>query len=323
MNAQHDSGAGAIATEDQQPTRLQIGAIGIVLLLFFVLFTYLLMALWPMKISPSAIPSATAVPSPPGSASTAPRPPTATPPTVPTPVGRNAGEWDPNATVFGRQVTFANDDVRLLLILVITAALGSFVQVATSFSTFLGNKQFLRQWIWWYVLRAPIGIALALLFYFAVRGGFFTSVSGADVNPFGIAALGGLVGMFSKQASDKLQDVFTSLFNSNLDAARADKLTAGSITPQTKTGGEPVIVSSDPPALTPASTSLTLHGSGFAQGAIVSLNGNAKNTAFLDAQTLAITLDSADLQAVKALNLVVTNPDGAPSTPFAVRVDTP
>jgi hypothetical protein len=111
----------------------------------------------------------------------------------------------------------------------VAAALGSFVHVATSFATYIGNGKFDVRWLWWYVLRTPIGVALALVVYFAIRGGLLTasSLSTADINPFGIAALSGLVGLFSKQATDKLEETFKTLFRTAAetgDPTRGDKL---------------------------------------------------------------------------------------------------
>ena len=44
------------------------------------------------------------------------------------------------------------------------------------------------------------------------------------LSPFGIAGLSGLVGMFSKQAIDKLREVFETLFKTTEDDKRKDKL---------------------------------------------------------------------------------------------------
>lgn len=90
--------------------------------------------------------------------------------------------------------------------------------MATSFATYVGNKSLVDSWYWWYVLRPFIGMALALVFYFAIRGGLLLVAGVADtksLNPYGIAAISGLVGMFSKQATDKLSDVFTTLFKTD------------------------------------------------------------------------------------------------------------
>ena len=74
-------------------------------------------------------------------------------------------------------------------------------------------------------------MALALVFYFVIRGGFLTTSGGAkDINPYGIAALAGLVGMFSKQATDKLSEVFGTLFRAA--AGEGDDKRSGSLKPK-------------------------------------------------------------------------------------------
>jgi len=111
---------------------------------------------------------------------------------------------------------------------IIAGILGSFVHGATSLADYIGNNNFNRTWTWFYLLRPAIGMALALIFYFVVRGGFLTTSGGAkDINPYGIAALAGLVGMFSKQATDKLSEVFSTLFRAAAgkgDDKRSDPL---------------------------------------------------------------------------------------------------
>ncbi len=62
-------------------------------------------------------------------------------------------------------------------------------------------------------MRPSIGLPLALIFYFAVRGGFLAAGSDAsDLNPFGIGAVSGLVGMFSDHAERFLRKAFENLF---------------------------------------------------------------------------------------------------------------
>ena len=117
------------------------------------------------------------------------------------------------------------EEVRLILIVAVAGALGSYVHSATSFVTFAGNRRLFTSWTWWYLLRPLIGSALALIFYFAVRGAFFSlSANTQDLNVFGVAALGGMVGMFSKEATDKLHELFKDLFKVTEEVPRADKL---------------------------------------------------------------------------------------------------
>jgi hypothetical protein len=80
------------------------------------------------------------------------------------------------------------------------------------------------------VLGPFIGMALALIFYFVVRGGLLsTGAAASNMSVFGVAAVAGLVGMFSKQATDKLREWFDNLFRTEQghgDDARDDKLGA-------------------------------------------------------------------------------------------------
>lgn len=60
---------------------------------------------------------------------------------------------------------------RYLLIAAVAGALGSYIHLATSFADYVGNRQLVSSWLWWYALRPFIGVALALLMYFVIRGG--------------------------------------------------------------------------------------------------------------------------------------------------------
>jgi hypothetical protein len=74
-------------------------------------------------------------------------------------------------------------------------------------------------WRWWYVLRPFIGSALALGFFFVVRAGFFAPSAGAaNFNFVGFAAMAFLVGMFTRQATAKLAELFDTLFKVRSEA---------------------------------------------------------------------------------------------------------
>jgi hypothetical protein len=104
-------------------------------------------------------------------------------------------------------------EVRLILLVIITSALGSYVHTVTSFTLYAGNRSLFSSWLAWYVLRPAVSAALALIFYFALRAGLFSgATSDQTINPFGIAAISGMVGMFSKQATEKLGKVFDTIF---------------------------------------------------------------------------------------------------------------
>jgi hypothetical protein len=104
-------------------------------------------------------------------------------------------------------------EVRLIWLVVITSALGSYIHTVTSFTLYVGNRNLFSSWLAWYVLRPAISASLALIFYFALRAGLFSGATADQtINPFGIAAISGMVGMFSKQATEKLSKIFDTIF---------------------------------------------------------------------------------------------------------------
>ncbi|HUL36471.1 MAG TPA: hypothetical protein VLW47_02205, partial [Thermodesulfobacteriota bacterium] len=137
-------------------------------------------------------------------------------------------EWA-NAVILGKELKL-NPEVRLLLLVLLIGAFGSFVHAATSFATFVGNKSLSPSWMWWYVLRPFIGMGIAAIFYFVIRGGLVllsAQVELPNLSPYGVGAFAALSGMFSKQATDKLSDIFDNLFKTQKgkgDEERADKL---------------------------------------------------------------------------------------------------
>lgn len=116
----------------------------------------------------------------------------------------------------------------LLVIVLLGGALGSCIHAMTSYVSYVGNETLRGSWFAWYVLRPFIGAPLALVFFFVLRGGLFgASARPEQVNLYGVAAIAGLTGLFAKQATDKLNEVFTSLFRTAEgagDDARRDKL---------------------------------------------------------------------------------------------------
>lgn len=137
--------------------------------------------------------------------------------------------WETDAPFLGEENVISPDE-RFILLVLLAGAIGSSLHAATSFATYVGNRSFVQSWYLWYAMRPFVGALLALVVYFVVRGGFLPLVTdGGDVdaNPFGIAALSGLVGMFSKQATDKLREVFDNLFRTaegRGDDERANKI---------------------------------------------------------------------------------------------------
>lgn len=101
------------------------------------------------------------------------------------------------------------EEMRLIIIVAVMGALGGCAYSIKAFVYRVGNKSFDTSWTCWYILRPFIGSILAIIFYFAFRAAFFSlSASTGDLNNYGIATLGGIVGLYSWETMRKLQDLF-------------------------------------------------------------------------------------------------------------------
>ncbi|WP_447750431.1 hypothetical protein [Pseudomonas nicosulfuronedens] len=212
-------------------------------------------------------------------------------------------------------------DARLLVMVMVAGALGSFVHVAKSFGDFVGNDRFMASWIWWYLLKPCIGMALALMLYLIVRALLLTVNAASDsasVNLYGLMAMAGLVGMASKQSTDKFAEVLDTLFRTRRsagDARRKDQLE----------NPVAVIDEAQPLVLDAESLYVTLRGKGFSRGARVQVNGVERETSLADSTRLAFQLLPEDVATAGSLAVVVVNPPpgGGPSAPLMLEVIAP
>ncbi|WP_073810767.1 hypothetical protein [Kitasatospora sp. CB01950] len=151
-------------------------------------------------------------------------------------------------SVFGLGPWHLTSNTAMLIAVLAASGLGSFVHAATSFATYAGNRQLLPSWLPWYLLRTAIGGALALLVYFLLRGGLFANgTDGTATNPYGFAGIAGLCGLFSKQATDKLREIFDTVLTTRDGAGddeRDDKIQPTA--PTSPTGPEPTTGSGGP-----------------------------------------------------------------------------
>lgn len=67
-----------------------------------------------------------------------------------------------------------SDEVRIFFIVAIAGALGSLVHALRSLSWYIGNRELVRSWLAKYILLPFIGATLGTVFYFVIRGGFFS-----------------------------------------------------------------------------------------------------------------------------------------------------
>ena len=97
--------------------------------------------------------------------------------------------------------------------------------IGSSITTLLGyllhasaKKNFDPAYTPWYVARPVMGMLLGLIFYFVIKGGLFVFTAGntasgeSELNIWMLSATGALVGLFSKNAIEKLRELFNTLF---------------------------------------------------------------------------------------------------------------
>jgi hypothetical protein len=217
--------------------------------------------------------------------------------------GQTAAETEIHASIFfGAYKASVTLSTGLILLAILAGALGAYIHTATSFVTYVGNRTLKASWLWWYALRLFIGAALALLLYFAFRGGIITGQDASEeINPYGIAAISGLAGLFSKQATDKLKEVFDVFFRTTEggDATRSDKAE------ETR----PVISRFEPGEIKVGELlELKILGQGFKSGASVLVDGQERSANFDSEQQLRIQLQTADTSTARSLLIKVKNP---------------
>jgi hypothetical protein len=203
---------------------------------------------------------------------------------------------------FGRQLI--TREVQLLLIVLFAGALGSYVHALKSLGDFIGNQTLKASWFWWYITRPFLGMAMALIFYAVLRGGFLagTPADAKIVSAFGVLTVGALVGMFADKAAQKLAEVFDVVFKApdartgKLDAPVIDKLT-----PDTVLAG-----STNP-------VSITISGSRLGKVSVVRVNGDDRKPDKPGEKELTFTLKPDDMKTVGPLTIEAINPDGGVS----------
>jgi hypothetical protein len=214
-------------------------------------------------------------------------------------------------TVGSLIVVDASGERIIMIVAFLAGVVGSFLHAAQSLATYVGNDDFKMSWASWYVLRPWIGGILGFALYFMARAGLVGASGGSGVDPYGVVAVGLLGGWFSKTTTDKLQEVFSTLFKTDADKARKDKLTSDE---------QPVVTLVSPSPITGAATQLTLTGSGFANGAVARIGDTSLETTFVSPKSLTVSLAKLGTRPTGDVTIVVKNPAGAKpeAVPFKI-----
>lgn len=187
----------------------------------------------------------------------------------------------------------------LFLMAMLAGALGSLLHSLRSLYWYAGNRRLVWSWAMMYMLLPFSGAVLSTIFYIIIRAGFLPTTGTTPTvpsTPFGFAAMGALVGLFSEEAVLKLKQVAETVF------ARAP-IGKDHAAPPPKIA---VIAPNSGPAA--GGTAVIITGSDFVAGAKVNIGGSPV-TSIVPVSTTSISATTPPGSAGPA-DVEVVNPDG-------------
>jgi len=200
-------------------------------------------------------------------------------------------------------------------------ALGGVIHGISSFSTFVGNRQFVTSWAWWYLFKPFLGGLVAVVVFLVFRAGLGTGAfSIATSDCVTVAALAGLIGLFAEAATIKLKDIFDALFTPRQDQ-RKDALDKDN-----QKGPAPKLEGLEPARLKAGADvkQLKLVGSGFSDNCQVKIgSAELRVPTFRSATSLTVALQPADIAKDGKVPVVVFNtpPNGGASNSVDLIVE--
>ena len=212
------------------------------------------------------------------------------------------GESGPSTAGAGPDVLQVSQG-NLLLAVVAAGVVGSLVHGMASLTSYRGNRRLYASWGLWYVMRPIGGAAMAILFYLGIRGGLLVMSTGetTSVDPYAMMLVAGLAGMFSKQAGDKMAEVFDSLFGARADSERKDKLAKaapkiGKLAPASVEEGSGAV-------------NLVVTGESFIVGSRARFEGAPRATLVMSDKEIHATLTDADTAKAGTFKVTVVHPE--------------
>jgi hypothetical protein len=103
---------------------------------------------------------------------------------------------------------WAGQRSRFFLLVVVAGALGGTLHALRSLAWYVGQRDLRRSWLLTYYLLPVTGALIGTIFYLVFLAGFFTVQGSAT---YALIGVGGLVGMFSTQAAEKLKKIAEGL----------------------------------------------------------------------------------------------------------------
>jgi hypothetical protein len=187
-------------------------------------------------------------------------------------------------------------EVRLFIVVAIAGALGGLLHASRSFAWYVGHSSLKWRWLPYYIVTLFIGAGLATIVYVVVRGGIISGKpdSTGNLNPYGFAAIGAIVGLFSEQALEMLRRVAGDLFaqapqgRDQVDAEQTVSPTVGVGTAIGVTASTATLLAS----ITPCGDSTTYH---FEYGTTLDYELTTADGVLTGSDPVTVSVDLTDL----------------------------
>lgn len=116
--------------------------------------------------------------------------------------------------VFAETKEAGDGSVRMILLVIVLAALGGQIRCVKSMWWYVGNRELKKSWVPMYLLSPLVGSMLGFVFFLLVRGGLLALGGEMEkLSEVGLAGASALVGMFSDEASVKFKAIAQAIFS--------------------------------------------------------------------------------------------------------------
>jgi hypothetical protein len=99
-----------------------------------------------------------------------------------------------------------------LVLTLLFGMLGGSAHGLGSLMGFRGQRRLFRSWTLWYFALPLLGGIMAFIFYVAIRAGLLPTNATSSMNLYGVGGISVLVGLFTDDATNKLGEVFRTMF---------------------------------------------------------------------------------------------------------------
>jgi hypothetical protein len=123
-----------------------------------------------------------------------------------------------------------NKEILLVQISVLFGILGASIHGFTSLAMWISTDKLKKSYVPWFITKPFIGGTLAVIVYALLRASLFSGGMTSNgmlsqqvfINDYGVAGISALVGLMTGQMTQKLRDVFDSLFGINKGSDKGD-----------------------------------------------------------------------------------------------------